>query len=144
MTDADNFGIYWVYAQMPIHEPSQQSTDTGSPNTNFDSQANNNCRPGTAPNQGSLHLDTPYYHLFSNPLAAAMMLVLHSGISVQSLRQTTQITCILRGLGSDLNPLDLSNFDAAVKNRKLDAYLTNATEAVFHCKDGWQESLVRI
>ena len=145
ITNADNFGVYRMYARKPIHEPSQQS----STNTNFDPQSNTNCQSGTAPNQGPLHLDMqttdmPYYHPFSSPSAAAMMLAHHSGMSVQSLRQTTRIAHTLGDLGSDLNPLDLSNFDAAVENRRLDAYIASASESVFHREDGWLESSVRI
>lgn len=31
-----------------------------------------------------------------------------------------------------------------MENRRLDAYLANAPESIFHHKDGWQESSVRI
>lgn len=141
-TNADNFGVYRVYTRKPIYEPSQRST--GDPITNFEPQSDTNRRPGTAPNQGPLHLDKPYYHPFSNPSAAAMMLAHHSGVPVQSLQQTTWIAHTLGALGSDLSPLDLSNFDAAVENRKLDAYLTNASDNVFHREDGWHESSVQI
>jgi hypothetical protein len=40
--------------------------------------------------------------------------------------------------------LDLRKFDAAVENRKLDAYLNSISESMFHREDGWLESSVRI
>ena len=86
ITNADNFGIYWVYAQKPLHEPLQQI----STNTSFKPQSNTNSQPGTAPNQGPIHMDmqmtdTPYYHTFSSPSAAMVMLAHYTGASVQSL-----------------------------------------------------------
>ena len=85
-TNTDIFGIYWVYAWKPIHKPLQQS----STNTGFDMQSNTNSQLGTAPNQEPLHMDMQttdmlYYHPFSSPLAAAVMLAHYSGVSVQSL-----------------------------------------------------------
>jgi len=90
--------------------------------------------------------NTPYYHPFSNPSAAAMMVAHHSGTSVQSVQKTTQIAHILGSLGSDLNALDLGNFNATLEHKKLDAYLANvpASEDIFHREDGWMESSVRI
>jgi hypothetical protein len=51
---------------------------------------------------------------------------------------------ILGSLGSDLNALDLSNFNAAVENRRLDAYLASVSEGTFHREDGWLTSSVQI
>jgi hypothetical protein len=86
----------------------------------------------------------PYYHPFSNPSAAAMMVAHYLGGPTQSLQQTTQIARILAGLGSDLSASDLGNFNPAVENRKLDAYLTSASESAFQSEDGWLESSVKI
>lgn len=90
--------------------------------------------------------NTPYYHPFSNPSAAAMMVAHHSGTSVQSVQKTTQIAHILGSLGSDLNALDLGNFNATLEHKKLDAYLASvpAGEDIFHREDGWTESSVWI
>jgi hypothetical protein len=41
--------------------------------------------------------------------------------------------------------VDLSNFDAALENKKLDKYLVSLSEATaFHREDGWRDSSVRI
>jgi Plavaka transposase len=141
--NADCFGIYRMYARKPLRDPLQR-TD---PNMPCDTLPSSECRPAIVPNQGPPHLDLetmPYYHPFSNPSAAAMMVAHHSGALVQSLQQTTQIAHILGSLGSDLSPLDLSNFDATVENRKIDAYLTSTPENVFQREDGWLESSVQI
>jgi Plavaka transposase len=134
-TDADCFGVFRVYGRKPLFDPlpSLEPTDSRS-----------DCRPGTAPNQGPAHQIEPYYHPFSNPSAAAMMVAHHSGTSVQSLQQTTQNARILGSLGSDLNPIDLINFDATRENKKLDAYLAGTSESTFRREDGWVESSVRI
>jgi hypothetical protein len=55
-----------------------------------------------------------------------------------------QIAHVLGSLGSDLDPVDLGNFNAALEHKKLDTYLANAPGSVFHHEDGWLESLVRI
>jgi hypothetical protein len=73
-----------------------------------------------------------------------MMVAHHSGTPMLSVQKTTEIARILGSLGSDLNPVDLSNFDAALEHKKLDAYLASAPEGVFHHEDGWLESSVRI
>jgi hypothetical protein len=87
----------------------------------------------------------PYYHPFSNPSAAALMVIHHLGSPVQSVQQTTWMARILGSLGSDLSPVDLSNFDAALENKKLDKYLVSLFEATaFHCEDGWRDSSVQI
>jgi hypothetical protein len=130
-TDTDCFGVYRVYARKPLYSLSQFS----SPDTHHVTQS------------GPPDLDTlttPYYHPFSNPSAAAMMVIHHLGSSTLSLQRTSDIAHILGGLGSDLSLLDLTNFNAAVENRKLDAYLTSAPENMFQREDGWQESSVRI
>jgi hypothetical protein len=130
-TDADCFGVYRVYARKPLYDLSQGS----SPDTHHVTQS------------GPPDLDTrttPYYHPFSNPSAAAMMVIHHLGSSTLSLRRTNDMAHILGGLGSDLSFLDLTNFDATVENRKLDAYITSAPENIFQREDGWQESSVRI
>jgi hypothetical protein len=87
---------------------------------------------------------TPYYHPFSNPSAAAMMVAHHSGTVVKSAQQTTEMAHILGSLGSDLDPLDLSNFNAALENKKLDAYLDEVPANTFCREDGWLDSSVRI
>jgi hypothetical protein len=51
---------------------------------------------------------------------------------------------ILGSLGSDLCPSELSNFSAALENKKLDDYLASSAESTFHHEDGWLESSVRI
>jgi hypothetical protein len=81
----------------------------------------------------------PYYHPFSNPSAAAVMVAFHSGTPMLSEQRITQIAHILGSLGSDLNPVDLANFDAALEQKKLDAYLANASKTAFRHKDGWIE-----
>jgi hypothetical protein len=86
----------------------------------------------------------PYYHPFSNPSAAAMMAAHHSGALTQSAQKTTEIAHILGSLGSDLNSIDLVNFDASLENKKLDTFLANPCTGTFHCKDGWIESSVQI
>jgi hypothetical protein len=135
ITDPDCFGIYRVYARKPLCDPLQYRT------------LNTHCGTGIPQNHGTVHTEnrtTPYYHPFSNPSAAAMMVTHHSGTSVQSIQQTTQIAHVLGSLGSDLDPMDLGNFNAALEHKKLDAYLANAPGSVFHHEDGWLESSVRI
>jgi hypothetical protein len=87
---------------------------------------------------------TPYYHPFSNPSAAAMMVAHHSGTHLQSVQQTTQTAHILGGLGLDLNPMNLSDFNVALEHKNLDTYLAGEPESPFHREDGWLESSVRI
>lgn len=60
-----------------------------------------------------------------------MMVAHHSGTHLQFAQQIALTARILGSLGSDLNILDLGNFDAALENRKLDAYLASAPESVF-------------
>ena len=142
-TEPDRFGIYRIYARKPLYDPSQY----GSLNTPCDALSGSNCRPGITPNQGRPHLDmqaTPYYHPFSSPSAAAMMVAHHSGGPVQSIQQTNRIAHILGSLGPDLNPMDLATFDAALEHKRLDVYLANRHEGEFHREDGWLESSVRI
>jgi len=54
------------------------------------------------------------------------------------------MTYILGSLGLDLDPLDLSTFDATLEHKKLDAFLATASEDAFHHENGWIESSVRI
>jgi hypothetical protein len=129
-TDADSFGVYCIYAQKPFYGPLQCRSHDARPLAPGDSSSD--CRLGSAPNQGPFHPDmqnAPYYHPFSTPSAAAMMIAHHSGTPLQSEQKTTQIAHILGSLGPDLNPLDLCNFDAALENKKLDAYLASAPES---------------
>lgn len=134
-TDADSFGIYRVYSRKPIYHPIPCHDVPGH-------------QLGKSLNHGSFHTDiqttAPYYHPFSNPSAAAMMAAHHSGTPLQSAQKTALIAHILGSLGSDLNALDLSNFDIAQEHRKLDAHLACMPENAFHREDGWLESSVRI
>jgi Plavaka transposase len=148
-TNLDSFGVYRVYSRKPLHDPLQCN---GS-NINYDThtpdpaETRSDCQMRTAPNQGPPHPEKqikPYFHPFSNLSAAAMMVAHHLGTPLQSLQQTTQNARILGSLGSDLNPLDLINFDAARENKKLDAYLASTSESTFRREDGWVESSVRI
>ena len=135
-TTADRFGIYRVYTRKPTYDPSDCGISDSQPGT---------CRnQGLAPPRPEAQASTPYYHPFSNPTAAAMMVAHHLGGPVQSEQKTDQIARILASLGSELNHLDLSNFKTAVEHKKLDAYLANAPESMFHREDGWQESSVKI
>ena len=147
-TDADCFGVYHVYSRKPLRDPIMIL-----PNTRSDTQSLHPadpgavCQPETSQTQGAPRTDmenSPYYHPFSNPSAAAMMIAHHSGTQVQSVQKTTQIARTLGSLGADLNHLDLINFDAALEHKKLDLYLASAPENVFHREDGWLESSVRI
>jgi hypothetical protein len=131
-TIIDHFGVYHLYAQKSLTQGPVHIEDS-------------NRQP--ALNQGHFLTDVqttgkPYYHPFSNPSAAAMMVAHHFGTVVQSIQHTTQIAHILGSLGSDLNLLDLISFNAAQKNKKLDACIASAAENTFHLKDGWVESLV--
>jgi hypothetical protein len=74
-TDTDCFGVYRVYDRKSLFDPlpSLEPTDSGS-----------DCQPGTPPNQGPPHQIEPYYHPFSNPSAAAMLVPHHSAPPVQS------------------------------------------------------------
>lgn len=125
-TNADRFGIYRVYARKPLHnsEPLQSNSDH---------------RPETAADLGF-----PYYHPFSNPAAAAMMVAYYSGAPVQSVNKTDQTALLLGSLWPDINPSDLCNFSAAVEKKRLNDYLTSASESSFQHEDGWLESSVRI
>lgn len=150
-TNADNFGVYHVYSRKPVydpqtHPPARQNAHS-EPLVTVLGDSSSERQPGSARGQGPLRTDTrdtPYHHPFSNPSAAAMMVAHHSGLPTQSLRQTTQIAHILGALGPDLSPLELSNFDAGVENRKLDAYLASVPETTFQREDGWLESSVKI
>src|SRR5882762_341639 len=112
-TNPDAFGTYRVYAQEPITFPSEP----GTLNTICDMESTSSYRPaGVILNQGALRTETeirPYFHPFSNPSAAAMMVGHHSGTSsIFSVHQTNRIAHLLGRLGSDINPMDLNNFDA--------------------------------
>ena len=87
---------------------------------------------------------TPYYHPFSNPSGAAMMVTHHSEIPMQSLCKTDQITHLLGGLKLELNTSDLLNFSIAVEHKRLDHYVTSIPENIFQCKDSWHKSSVWI
>lgn len=63
---------------------------------------------------------------------------------IQSIQKTTEIVHILEDLYLNLSLLDLCNFDAAMENRKLNAYLNSASEFMFYCEDEWLESSIRI
>lgn len=130
-THADRFGVYRVYPRKPLAENPQSSS---------------NHQPGTlATPPGPDSPDTqstPYYHPFSNPLAAAMMLAHHSGgSSTLSAQRTNETARILASMSAEATLSDLANFNTRVENGKLDAYITSAS---FQDEDGWQESLVRI
>jgi hypothetical protein len=120
VSDPDCFGIYQVYSRNVKPPPG-----TLHDNDPIDTQST----PATI----------PYYHPFSNPSAAAMMVTHHLGTPLQSVAKTTQIANILGSLGSDLNYLDLLNFDATLENKKLDRYLTGMSG-----EDGWLETSIRI
>jgi len=142
-TDADCFGVYRVYARKPINDPIQCTSRDAHSLVLGESRSEG--QVGTAANQGPPRPDmqaTPYYHPFSNPSAAAMMVAHHIGTHMQSVQKTTEHAHILASLGSDLNPLDLGCFDAALENKKLDKYLTSAPESMFQREDGWLESSV--
>jgi len=69
-----------------------------------------------------------------------MIVAHHLGTPVQSAQKTTQIAHILESLGLDLNPVNLSNFSANLKHKKLDTYLAsspeNLPESIFNYEDG--------
>jgi len=140
-TDADYFGVYNVYPWKPLRDPILPNTCSDPADSRADYQ------PEMSPIQGIPHTDmenTLYYHPFSNPSVAAMMVAHHSGTHVQSAQKMTQIAHILGSLGSDLNPVDLSNFNVTLEHKKLDIFLATAPESAFHHEDGWIESLVQI
>lgn len=125
------FGIYRIYTRKPVYDPLQNSIHE---------------RSAPLAGEGPPHSDMqtmPYYHPFSNPSAAAMMVAHHSGTPLQSIQKTTSIAHILGSLGEDLDPLDLCNFNATLENKKLDSYLTSASGTAFNHEDGWKESSVR-
>ena len=100
-SDPKCFGIYWVYAQKPVYAPLLYD------NLNMGSHSPilNDTPETLSVIQSFPHLDEPtepYFHPFSNPLAAVMMIAHHSGALTQSLGQTTRIAHILESLGSDL------------------------------------------
>lgn len=145
MTNADRFGVHCVFDRRPLYDPLQSrywdvhSLEPTDPSSD--------CRPGASPNQSPPHPDmqtTPYYHPFSNPSAAAMMVAYHLGNHVQPAQRVTQFARILGSMGSDLNPLDLSDFDGFLEQKKLDTYLATAPENAFRCEDGCLESSDRI
>jgi hypothetical protein len=135
---ADCFGVYRVYPRHPIRDPLQH----GNLNTDCDTRASQNQGP-PGPHQHPEMQSIPYYHPFSNPSAAAMMVAHHTGTPVQSEQQSNQIAHILGSLGLDLDPGDLVDFDAERENKKLDAHLANQN-STFNREDGWLESSVRI
>jgi hypothetical protein len=141
-TNADSFDVYRVYARKPVHYLSQCSN----PDPHCDNQSSSSdSRPGTAPNQGPPHLDMqtkPYYHPFSNPSAAAMMVIHHLGTSTRSIQQTNEMANIMVGLDTDFSLSNLGKFNAAVEYRQLDAYLSSMSGSTFQHEDGWLESLV--
>ena len=142
-SDPNCFGVYRVYAQKPVYAPLL----CDNPNMRSDSPIPDGPPETSSVIQGPPHLDEqtgPYFHPFSNPSAAAMMIAHHSGALTQSLGQTTRIAHILGSLGSDLDPDDLLNFDAIVENRRIDAYLASTPGDTFTREDGWSESSVRI
>ena len=146
-TSADRFGVYCVYDREPLYDTLQHRTRNDDVHSPEATDSGSDCQPGTSSNQGPPHPDmqtTPYFHPFSNPSAAAIMVAHHSGTSLQSLQKTSEIAHLLGSLGSDLNPIDLVNFDAALETKKLDAYLTSASGSTFPREDGWHESSVRI
>jgi hypothetical protein len=132
--NADRFGTYRVYARKPLAQGPVLVEDS-------DRQPASNLGSSLTDVQTS---GTPYYHPFSNPSAAAMMVAHHCGSVVQSVHHTTQLAHILGSLGSDLNPSDLGSFSAALENKKLDAVLASEAQNTFHLGDGWAESSVRI
>lgn len=144
ITITDCFGMYQLYSHKLLHNPSHCS----SLNTDCDSQSISDCQLRTVQNQESCldmqTVTTPYYFPFSNLSATAMMVAHHSGTPVQSAQQTTNVAHILESLGPDLNPLHLCNFNTALENKRLDAYLASASESAFHPEDGWIESSVQI
>lgn len=146
-TIPDQFGIFRVYSQKPIQDPLESvtlSTICDAPSlVRACDHPDSDGRPGNASNQGPPQ-DTPYYHPFSNPSAAAMMVAHHSGSPVQSVQQTTELAHILGSLGSDLSATDLTRFDASLENKRLDAFLADAPESTVHREDKWHESSVRI
>jgi len=144
-TDANCFGVYHVYGWKLLYNPMQCA--------NYDLHSLEAIDPrddyqlGMPSNSGSLHPDiqaTLYYHPFSNLSVAAMMVTHHLGTSLQSLQKTTDIAHILGNLGSDLNPNDLLNFDAALENKKLNGYLASESDSTFCHEDGWLKSSVHI
>jgi hypothetical protein len=144
-TDADCFGIYRVYARKPVYSPLPYDDV----NVHTDSPSPDGQLEGPEPSStflGPPHLEQtgPYFHPFSNPSAAAVMVAHHSGSLTQSLGQTTRIAHILGSLGSDLDPDDLLAFDATLENRKLAAYLASPPDTMSPREDGWSKSSVRI
>ena len=145
-TGPDCFGVYRVYSRKPLpalRDPLQND------NQNMPSDASGSeLTPETVSMiQGPLRSEIetmPYFHPFSSPSAAALMLAHHSGAPTQSLGQTTQLAHILGSLGSDLNHIDLLNFDAARENRRIDDYIASTSDNIFQREDGWQESTVQI
>jgi hypothetical protein len=137
-TNANSFGIYRVYSRKPVHDCSMCL----SPNTRCDVHHAHGDTQALGQHSGIQA--TPYYHPFSNPSAAAMMVAHHSGTHTLSGQQTTRIARILGSLGSDLNHLDLCDFDAALENKRLDAYLASVPESTFLREDGWKKSSARI
>ena len=87
---------------------------------------------------------TPYYHPFSSPLAAAMMVAHHSGVPMQSSCKTDQTAHLLGSLGSELNASDLLDFSIAIEHKKLDDYVTSILKNMFQHEDGWCKSSVQI
>jgi hypothetical protein len=147
-TDADAFGVYRVFTRKPVYDPLHSNTHCDSDGLSLDPvESGSDSRTRTTPNQGPPHPEiqtTPYYHPFSNPTAAAAMVAHHSGTPVKSIQETTKMLRIIGSLGSDINPVDLVNFDGTLEHKRLDAYLASASESVFHREDGWLESTVQI
>jgi hypothetical protein len=132
-----NASVCRVYARKPLQDPLRPNTRRSDAHALDPAESSSDFRPRTAPNQGSFHSDiqtsgtAPYYHPFSNPSAAVMMVAYHSGTRLQFAQQITLIARLLGSLGSDLNTLDLGNFDAALEDKKLYAYLASAPKSVF-------------
>ena len=142
-THTDHFGVYRVYARKPLRVP-LQSSDPPDLYPLCDDLSSSHSQ---VPNQGPLRSSTqpvPYYLPFSNPSAAAMMVIHHLGGPTQSRQQSTHISSILGDLYSDLSDLDLRNFNTTTETRRLDAYIAGASESAFQHEDGWTESSVRI
>ncbi len=143
-TDIDNFGVYRVYARTPICDPLQCSDARPQAPGDFSSDSRQETACNRGPINPNMQATAPYYHPFSNPSAATMMAAHYSGTPLQSAQKTTLFAHILGSLGSDLDPSDLCNFNITRENKRLDSYLTSASETAFQSEDGWLESSVKI
>jgi hypothetical protein len=79
-----------------------------------------------------------------------MMVAQYSGTPLQSAQKANLIARVLGSLGTDLNPMDLFNFNIVTETKRLDLYLAStpdsetAQETAFHREDRWTESSVLI